>query len=457
MNFEAGSPRRGDLGQLGGDLKQFPYLITAPLFIPFGICQHRLRHGPSNRYARKSAAIPPPRFQCVGATPNLLLALPCSREELEARERHILAPYAQLSAETRGRRHREPPPLWRTEYQRDRDRVIHARAFRRLEYKTQVFLNGSGDHLRTRLTHTIEVAAAARNIARALSLNEDLAETIALAHDFGHSPFGHKGESVLNKLMREHGGFEHNRQSLRIVEELEQKYPGFRGLNLTWEVREGLAKHQTTYDQPRGEIEFAAKSPSLEAQVANLADELAYSTHDLDDGLEAGLLSEKELIAGVRLFAEAARATRKEHGDLPEEARRHFIIRWLFDWQMRDAVETSEAAIRDAGLKTADDARRQARPLIRHSAERRPLNRELRAYLFRNLYSNPVVREPNVRAGEMLKELFEFYIKNPKHLGEASRKRARKIGHHRAICDYLSGMTDPYAIREYERWVAGDS
>src|SRR5580698_3164900 len=219
--------------------------------------------------------------------------MPISREELEERERQTLASYAQLSADSRGRLYKEPPPLWRTQYQRDRDRVIHSRAFRRLEYKTQVFLNGTGDHLRTRLTHTIEVAAMARNIARALHLNEDLAETIALAHDLGHAPFGHKGEAVLNRLMRQHGGFEHNRQSLRIVEELEEKYPGFQGLNLTWEVREGLLKHQTTYDQPGLRKGFTAKSPSLEAQIANLADELIYISHDLDDGLDAGLLTEE--------------------------------------------------------------------------------------------------------------------------------------------------------------------
>src|SRR5881394_4041530 len=200
--------------------------------------------------------------------------MPATRTELEARERQILAPYAQFSADTRGRTHDEPPPEWRTHYQRDRDRVIHSRAFRRLEYKTQVFLNGTGDHFRTRLTHTMEVAAISRNIARALRLNEDLTETIALAHDLGHSPFGHKGESVLNELMKEHGGFEHNRQSLRIVEELEQKYPTFSGLNLTWEVREGLAKHYTAYDHPARRKGFEAKSSSLEAQVANLSDEI---------------------------------------------------------------------------------------------------------------------------------------------------------------------------------------
>ena len=198
--------------------------------------------------------------------------MPCTRLELEKRERQILAPYAQFSADTRGRKHKEDPPEWRTQYQRDRDRIIHSRAFRRLEYKTQVFLNGTGDHLRTRLTHTIEVAAIARNIARALRLNEDLAEAIALAHDLGHSPFGHKGESVLNRLMKNHGGFEHNRQSLRVVELLEQKYPQFPGLNLSWEVLEGLVKHSTSYDQPDKRAGFDAKSSSLEAQVANLAD-----------------------------------------------------------------------------------------------------------------------------------------------------------------------------------------
>ena len=229
----------------------------------------------------------------------------------------------------------EPPPDWRTQYQRDRDRVIHSRAFRRLEYKTQVFLNGTGDHLRTRLTHTIEVAAISRNIASALRLNADLAETIALAHDLGHSPFGHKGETVLNRLMRGHGGFEHNRQSLRIVEELEQKYPDFPGLNLSWEVREGLAKHHTAYDHPGVRKGFVAKNSSLEAQIANLADEITYYSHDLDDGLDSGLLSEKELRRDVRALGARRAAGEKEHGNLPDECRRYFIIRTIIDLQIR--------------------------------------------------------------------------------------------------------------------------
>jgi dGTPase len=376
--------------------------------------------------------------------------MPVSKEELEARERQTLAGYAQLSAESRGRIYRETPPSWRTDYQRDRDRVIHSRAFRRLEYKTQVFLNGTGDHLRTRLTHTMEVAAMARSIARALRLNEDLAETIALAHDLGHAPFGHKGEEVLNRLMRGHGGFEHNRQSLRIVEELEEKYPRFRGLNLTWEVREGLLKHESHYELP-GRNGFVARCPSLEGQIANLADELIYASHDLDDGLDAGLLSEKNLIRDVRLFGEASRAVRKEQGPLPEEIRRYFIIRSIIDLQVRDVVETSEAAILASGVKTSDDVRRQRMPLVQYSRQRRSLNSELRRYLYKNLYYNRAVVEPNRRAGEMLDELFRFYLAHPHEIGATSRKRARKAGWHRAICDYISGMTDRYTILEHQR------
>ena len=255
--------------------------------------------------------------------------MPRTCQELEQIERQTLAPYAQFSGDTRGRDHEEAPPEWRTQYQRDRDRVIHSRAFRRLEYKTQVFLNGTGDHLRTRLTHTIEVAAISRNIASALKLNNDLAETIALAHDLGHSPFGHKGETVLARLMKGHGGFEHNQHSLRIVEELEQKYPRFSGLNLSWEVREGLAKHFTAYDHPAKRKGFAAKNSSLEAQIANLADEITYYSHDLDDGLDSGLLSEKELTAKVRVWAHAAKLVKKEHGNLPDESR-HAPIRGLW-------------------------------------------------------------------------------------------------------------------------------
>ena len=377
--------------------------------------------------------------------------MPRTREELEQLERRNLAPYAQCSDETRGRPHPEPPPEWRTHYQRDRDRVIHSRAFRRLEYKTQVFLNGSGDHLRTRLTHTMEVAAISRNIARALKLNEDLAETIALAHDLGHSPFGHKGETVLDRLMKGHGGFEHNRQSLRIVEELEQKYPRFSGLNLTWEVREGLSKHYTAHDRPARHKEFSGKSSSLEAQVANLADEIAYYSHDLDDGLDSGLLSEKQLNREVRMWRQAARSVVREYGSLPDECRRYFIIRCIIDLQVKDVVNSSEERIQAAGVASAYEVRCQPKPLVDYSPERRKLNRELRDFLYENLYFNPVVNEPHLRARKILEELFRHYLQHHAEVGSQARRRARRDGWPRAICDYLAGMTDRYAMLEHGR------
>jgi dGTPase len=377
--------------------------------------------------------------------------MPRIRQELEQIEQQILAPYAQFSGNTRGREYPEPPPEWRTHYQRDRDRVIHSRAFRRLEYKTQVFLNGTGDHLRTRLTHTIEVAAISRNIASALRLNGDLAETIALAHDLGHSPFGHKGEAVLSRLMKGQGGFEHNRQSLRIVEELEQKYPDFPGLNLSWEVREGLVKHHTAYDHPDRRKGFSARNSSLEAQIANLADEITYYSHDLDDGLDSGLLSEKKLCREVRVWAHAARRVKKEHGDLPDECRRYFIIRTIIDMQIRDVVENSERLIGAAGVHSADDVRLWPKTLVQYSPGRRELNLELRRYLYRNLYYNPVVNKPHLRANRLLKDLFHYYLKHPAEIGGQARKRVRKTGLHRAVCDYLAGMTDRYVMLEHQR------
>jgi len=377
--------------------------------------------------------------------------MPRTRQELEQIERQTFAPYAQFSADSRGRNYVEAPPEWRTEYQRDRDRVIHSRAFRRLEYKTQVFLNGTGDHLRTRLTHTIEVAAITRNITRALRLNEDLAETIALAHDLGHSPFGHKGETVLNRLMKRHGGFEHNRHSLRIVEELEQKYPRFPGLNLSWEVREGLVKHYTAYDHPARRRGFDAKCSSLEAQVANLADEITYYSHDLDDGLDSGLLDEKQLNRDVRIWRQAARRVAKEYGALPDEGRRYFIVRCIIDMQVKDVVLTTEKKIIAAGVQSADDVRLQAKPLVAYSPERREQNLELREYLYQNLYFNPVVHGPNLRAVRMLEDLFKYYLKHVNQIGEHARKRVRKVGRERAICDYLAGMTDRYAMQDHGR------
>lgn len=377
--------------------------------------------------------------------------MPLGRKELEEIERRTLAPYAQLSSLTRGRVYDEEPPDWRTEYQRDRDRIIHSRAFRRLEYKTQVFLNGSGDHLRTRLTHTMEVAAITRNIAQALRLNVDLAEAIALAHDLGHPPFGHKGETALNQLMKDHGGFEHNQHSLRIVELLEQKYPGFEGLNLSWETREGLVKHFTAYDHPGKRDGFDAQNASLEAQVANLSDEIAYYSHDLDDGLDSELLDEKELRKNVKIWANASRSVKRQHGELAEESRRYFIIRCIIDMQVKDVVKTAEDAINLSGVQSADEVRLLKSGLVNYSDKRRLQNLEMRDYLYDNLYYNPVVHEPNLRGISMLKDLFNYYLSHKKEIGEQNRKRARKIGWHRAVCDYVAGMTDPHVQREHRR------
>ena len=377
--------------------------------------------------------------------------MPQSREQLEANENQTLAPYAQRSADSRGRSHPEPPHEWRTDYQRDRDRIIHSRAFRRLEYKTQVFLNGTGDHLRTRLTHTIEVAAVSRNIARALGLNEDLAEAIALAHDFGHSPFGHKGEYALDRLMRDHGGFEHNRQSLRIVETLEQKYPHHEGLNLSWETLEGLVKHFNPDNHHSKREGFEAKSNSLEAQVANLADEITYYSHDLDDGLDSKLLNEADLDANVQIWCDTSGAVRSEHGDLETETRHYAVIRRLINSQVHDVVETSGRLISESGVQSADDVRLQEGQLIRYSDERRWANLELREYLYENLYYNPVVHKPNLRAIKLLEALFGYYLEHPEEIGSQSRARIEKDGLHRAICDYLSGMTDRYVALEFER------
>ena len=377
--------------------------------------------------------------------------MPYTREQLEERERLTLAPYAEKSDATRGRVYDEAPAEWRTDFQRDHDRVIHSRAFRRLEYKTQVFLNGSGDHLRTRLTHTIEVASIARNIAMALGLNEELAETIALAHDLGHPPFGHRGEGCLNQLMKEDGGFEHNIQSLRIVEYLERKYPQFPGLNLSWEVREGLAKHHTSYDFPEWTSKFSTPSPSLEAQVADIADEIAYYSHDLDDGLDAQLLRESDLERDVAIWREAFRQIHQDYSALPEETRCFFITRCIIDSQVKDVVRTTEAAIQKAGIRTPDEARSLEKSLVCYSPENREMNLALRSYLYENLYHRPEVEIPNKRATNLMEQLFTYLLKHPDKLPELSQEAIRTDGLKRALCDYIAGMTDRSVILEYER------
>ena len=374
-----------------------------------------------------------------------------TREELEALERARLAPYAQLSGASAGRAHPEPRHPFRVEYERDRSRIIHSRAFRRLEYKTQVFLNGTGDHFRTRLTHTMEVASISRTIARALGLNEDLAESIALAHDLGHAPFGHSGEETLDELMRGHGGFEHNLQSLRIVEVIEQKYPAFAGLNLTWEVREGLQKH-AKFHEPPPEHSHGEKhlSPSLEAQIANLADEITYYSHDLDDALDAGLVTAKQL-GELEVWQPSHEEVRRHFPELQGRSLHNYVIRCIVDRQVQDVIATSSAEIDAAGVATADEVRQQPQPLIRYSQGLLTANRTLRRFLYQNMYYHPRVAGANQRACGMLRAVFEAYLERPLLLGQATAERIAHDGLHRTVCDYPSGMTDRYLLDEHRR------
>ena len=372
------------------------------------------------------------------------------RAEKEALERATLVPWAQRAGESAGREHPEPGHPQRTAFERDRARVIHSRAFRRLEYKTQVFLSGTGDHLRTRLTHSIEVASISRGIARGLGLNEDLAETIALAHDLGHAPFGHSGEETLDALMRDHGGFDHNRQSLRIVEWIERKYPEFPGLNLSWEVREGLQKHAKFYDPPPARGGGRHPCPSLEAQIANLADEITYYSHDLDDGLDFHLITPEQLET-LAVWQESREEARRSFPQLAGKELHAYTIRCIIDRQVQDVIATSATLIAAAGVQSADDVRRQPEPLIRYSAGLLEGNRVLRKFLYRNLYFHPRVAGANQRACGLLREVFAAYLADPGLLGETTARRIEAEGVPRTVCDYLSGMTDRFLIEEHAR------
>src|SRR5206468_3661463 len=332
---------------------------------------------------------------------------------MEAGERAVLAPFAEKSGDSRGRQYSEPSHSFRTEFQRDRARIIHSRAFRRMEYKTQVFLNGTGDHLRTRLTHSIEVASISRTIARALRLNEDLAEAIALAHDLGHAPFGHSGEEMLAEGMRDHGGFDHNRQSVRVVELLEDPYPNFPGLNLSFEVREGLRKHGAFHEmevaqvcnlRPNEEGKLQTRPtlakyrcPSLEAQVADLADEITYYSHDLDDAVDFEILDAAQLKKN-EVWQRSLRAVLARYPDAREPELHKLIIRDIIDTEVRDLVSTSAKSIADAGVQSANEARQQPAPLIRYSDDLFQANRDLRKFLYQNVYYSPRVSDVNRRA-----------------------------------------------------------
>jgi dGTPase len=365
-----------------------------------------------------------------------------------------LAPYAAHSSKSRGRRFVESPAGARSEFQRDRDRIIHSTAFRRLEYKTQVFLNHEGDLFRTRLTHSIEVAQIARTLARSLRLNEDLVEATALAHDLGHTPFGHVGQDVLNECMKDYGGFEHNLQSLRVVDHLEEHYGAFDGLNLTFETREGILKHcSLTNARQLGDLgqRFIDKhQPSLEAQLTNLADEIAYNNHDIDDGLRSGLLTMKQM-EEVDLFARLHRQVVMQYPGLPGRRELYETIRLMITAMTADLVQASTALILEAAPKSIDEVR-AGPPLIRFSPKMREETTALKRFLYANLYRHYKVNRMRVKASRIVRELFEAFMADPVLLpfdyqvaGGDVMKQARKIA------DYIAGMTDRYAIREHKR------
>eukprot|EP01047_Picozoa_sp_COSAG01_P002329 COSAG01_NODE_61_length_29729_cov_196.711779_15_plen_377_part_00 len=366
-------------------------------------------------------------------------------ERLAIFETQFFAPYAVSSFKSRGRLYEESLSVdTRTCFQRDRDRIIHSKAFRRLKDKTQVFLANTSDHYRSRLTHTIEVAQVSRHLARLLGLNEDLAECIALAHDLGHTPFGHSGERVLNQLMKQHGGFEHNRQSRRIVDVLESKYPNFVGLNLSFEVREGLLKHRTPWDQP-GETESFV---SLEAQVVNLADEIAYNSHDLDDGLYSGILSEDDLDEQVPFWAEAKAVVSEQEGALSLSQRRHLIHRYLISTLINDVAVETKKRLKAKAINTLDDVQDAIGSLVGFSPAIQQKNKVLRRFLFDQFYMHQDIYRMNKQGQVAIKHLFKAYEQDNKLLPLKVRDRIKSLGVPQVLADYISGMTDSFALKE---------
>jgi dGTPase len=364
----------------------------------------------------------------------------------------VLAPYAAHSDRSRGRRHSEPPAAPRSEFQRDRDRIIHSTAFRRLEYKTQVFVNHEGDLFRTRLTHSLEVAQIGRTLARILNLDEDLIETVALAHDLGHTPFGHVGQDTLNDCMQDHGGFEHNLQSLRVVDSLEQKYAEFEGLNLTFEAREGILKHCARKNAEKlgdvGRRFLEGRQPSLEAQIANLADEIAYNNHDVDDGLRSGLITLDQL-EEVDLFRRHLDDVRLRYPDLTDRRMIHETVRRMINTLVVDLVEQTRANIAAHGPETLDDVR-ACPPLAAFSPTIREESLALKRFLFQNLYRHYRVVRMSEKARRLIRDLFDTFTSQPKLLPPEFQGRA-EADLPRAVCDYIAGMTDRYAILEHRR------
>ncbi len=372
-----------------------------------------------------------------------------TRQQLEEIEDKSLAPYGTRSKDSKGRAYLDNEPDYRTSFQRDRDRILHTTAFRRLEYKTQVFINFEGDYFRTRLTHTLEVSQIGRTIARALGGNEDLVETICLAHDLGHSPFGHSGEVALARLMKDFGGFDHNRQSLRIVTELEQRYPEFPGLNLTWEVREGMVKHESEYDISDARDFSPDLRGNLETQIANVADELAYTTHDLDDGLRSGMIT-PQILDGIALW-EVLRETFNWHGSVLDDMERHRMIRHLVGIMVTNMIESTDSRLKESKAKSALDIQKLKQNVIGYSEDMQRRNRELKDFLYKKLYRHYRVSRMQIKAERLITDLFNAYRTEPSMLPDHIQKFIEKRGLERTICDYIAGMTDRYAIEEHQK------
>lgn len=379
-----------------------------------------------------------------------------TRKEIEKQEYSTLAPYAIKSAETHGRVFKEKEHDYRSVYQRDKDRIIYSTAFRRLEYKTQVFVNHEGDHYRTRLTHTLEVVQIAKTIARALKLNTELTEAIALAHDLGHTPFGHAGEDALGELMADHGGFDHNSQGLRVVDLLEEIYPDFSGLNLTYEVREGIIKHSTPFDKPRLYIPFEIKgSPPLEVQAVDVADEIAYDNHDLDDGLTSGLIVE-ENIAHTPIWKQIAHTLKESHPRLTKKVRKCQIIRTLVNMEVTDLIENTEKRLKKFGINNNNDVRKFPGKVVCFSDETAILRKPLREFLVKNLYNHYRVIRMSKKAYRIIRALFEVYTENPEQLPPSEDSRYKKQDKFVLVSDYIAGMTDRYALNEYRKFFDPD-
>jgi dGTPase len=374
-----------------------------------------------------------------------------NQKQLKEIESLILAPYGMKSQDSRGRVYPEKEHLYRSVYQRDRDRIVHSAAFRRLEYKTQVFVNHEGDDYRTRLTHTLEVAQIARTIASALRLNIDLTEAISLAHDLGHTPFGHSGEDALNELMSKNGGFNHNTQGLRVVDYLEERYPDFPGINLSWEVREGIAKHSTAFDvSTRLKGLAPEESPTLETQVVDIADEIAYDNHDLDDGLASGLLKEADL-ESLSIWSGVYKNITDRYPKVTPQMRRYLIVRSLIDLQVTDLIRNTEETILKLKLKNYKDAKKIDKKVVIFSPDMLKLRKPLRAFLTEKLYNHYRVVRMSIKAKRFIQELFNVYVANPKQLPERIQSRIPRDGVMRAVCDYIAGMTDRYALDEYKK------